>query len=69
RLAATLSLELPRTVRFDRLSLWQTAGSDASRWRLVADRQLPISRNRRRTSSPVAGPAGQRRERRRVMDV
>lgn len=40
RLAASLPMELPLTVRFDRLSLWQTPGSDAGRWRLVADRRL-----------------------------
>jgi hypothetical protein len=40
RLAASLSLELPRTVRFDRLSLWHTPGSDAGRWRLLADHRL-----------------------------
>jgi hypothetical protein len=37
RLAASLSLELPMTVRFDRVSLWHTPGSDAGRWRLLAD--------------------------------
>jgi 2'-5' RNA ligase superfamily protein len=41
RLAASLSMELPLTVRFDRVSLWHTAGSDAGRWRLLADRRLP----------------------------
>jgi hypothetical protein len=40
RLAAAAGLELPLTVRFDRLSLWHTPGSDAGRWRLVADRRL-----------------------------
>lgn len=45
RLAAGLSMELPMTVRFDRLSLWHTTGSDAGRWRLLADR--PLSRGRR----------------------
>lgn len=49
RLAATLSIELPMTVRFDRLSLWHTAGSDAGRWRLLADRRLPTGRSSRRT--------------------
>jgi hypothetical protein len=44
RLAASLSMELPMTVRFDRLSLWHTAGSDAGRWRLLADRRLPGAR-------------------------
>jgi hypothetical protein len=39
-LAARLPLELPRTVRFDRLSLWQTPGSDASKWRLIAGCRL-----------------------------
>ncbi|HEX8304675.1 MAG TPA: 2'-5' RNA ligase family protein [Jatrophihabitans sp.] len=37
RLAASLSLELPMTVRFDRVSLWHTPGSDAGRWRQLAD--------------------------------
>jgi len=50
RLAATLSLELPRTIRFDRLSLWHTAGSDATRWRVVADQRLPAGPSRRRSS-------------------
>jgi hypothetical protein len=50
RLAASLSIELPMTVRFDRLSLWHTAGSDASRWRMLADRPLSTVRNGRRTS-------------------
>lgn len=40
RLAAAAGLELPLTVGFDRLALWHTAGSDARRWRLVADRRL-----------------------------
>jgi hypothetical protein len=44
RLAASLSMELPRTVRFDRVALWYTPGSDAGRWRLLADRQLPGGR-------------------------
>jgi hypothetical protein len=44
RLAASLSMELPMTVRFDRLSLWHTPGSDAGRWRLVADHPLPAGR-------------------------
>ena len=39
-LAASLSMELPMTVRFDRLSLWHTEGSDAGRWRLRASRTL-----------------------------
>jgi hypothetical protein len=46
RLAAGLSMELPMSVRFDRLSLWHTAGSDAGRWRLLADRRL-LSRKSR----------------------
>jgi 2'-5' RNA ligase superfamily len=50
RLAATLSMELPMTVRFDRLSLWHTTGSDASRWRVLADRRLLTGRSGRRTS-------------------
>ena len=50
RLAATLSMELPITVRFDRLSLWHTPGSDAGRWRLIADRQLAGGRSGRRPS-------------------
>ncbi|MDQ1744244.1 MAG: hypothetical protein QOE23_2583 [Pseudonocardiales bacterium] len=40
RLAAGAGLRLPLTVRFDRISLWQTAGPDARRWRLVAERRL-----------------------------
>lgn len=40
RLAAGADLQLPLTIRFDRLSLWHTAGSDARRWRPVADRRL-----------------------------
>ena len=44
RLAANLSMELPVTVRFDRLSLWHTPGSDAGRWRLLAERRLRIGR-------------------------
>jgi len=44
RLAASLSMELPRTVRFDRLSLWHTPGSDAGRWRLLTERRLPTGR-------------------------
>ncbi|MEO6501366.1 MAG: hypothetical protein ABIQ09_05590 [Jatrophihabitantaceae bacterium] len=40
RLAAELTLQMPRRVLFTRLSLWQTAGSDASRWRLLATRSL-----------------------------
>lgn len=39
-LAASLSMGLPLTVRFDRLSLWHTEGSEASRWRLIASRSL-----------------------------
>lgn len=31
---------MPRIIRFDRLSLWHTTGSDAGRWRLIADRPL-----------------------------
>jgi hypothetical protein len=41
RLASSLSLELPVTVRFDRVSLWQTPGTDAGRWRSLADVRLP----------------------------
>jgi 2'-5' RNA ligase len=44
RLAASLSVELPMTVRFDRVSLWHTPGSDAGRWRLLAHCQLPTGR-------------------------
>jgi len=44
RLAADLSLELPMTVRFDRVSLWHTPGSDAGRWRLLADCRLNTRR-------------------------
>ena len=44
RLAANLSMELPVTVRFDRLSLWHTPGSNAGRWRLLAERGLRIGR-------------------------
>jgi hypothetical protein len=40
RLAASLAVELPMTVCFDRLSLWHTEGSDARRWRLLAARPL-----------------------------
>jgi 2'-5' RNA ligase len=40
RLASGLALRLPFSVRFDRLSLWQTEGSDARRWRLRAARTL-----------------------------
>lgn len=48
RLAADLSMDLPLAVRFDRLSLWHTPGSDASRWRLVADRPLSTRTGTRR---------------------
>jgi 2'-5' RNA ligase len=44
RLAAHLSMELPMTVRFDRLSLWHTPGSDAGRWRWLADHRLRVAR-------------------------
>ena len=44
RLAADLSLELPITVRFDRVSLWHTPSSDAGRWRQLADCRLPAGR-------------------------
>lgn len=47
RLVANLSMELPITVRFDRLSLWHTPGSDAGRWRQLAERRL--SNGRRKT--------------------
>jgi 2'-5' RNA ligase len=40
RLAADAGVHLPLSVRFDRLSLWHTSGSDARRWRPVADRRL-----------------------------
>jgi len=40
RLAAQVELPLPLAVHFDRLSLWQTPGSDAGRWRMVAERTL-----------------------------
>jgi len=41
RLAAGVELPLPLEVRFDRLSVWQTPGSDARRWRQVAEQSLP----------------------------
>ncbi|HST48293.1 2'-5' RNA ligase family protein [Jatrophihabitans sp.] len=44
RLAAQVELRLPLSVRFDRLSLWQTPGSDARRWRLVAEHRLTAHR-------------------------
>jgi len=40
RLAAGAGLELPLTIRFDRVSLWHTTGSDARRWRPVGGRRL-----------------------------
>lgn len=40
RLAARVDLPLPLEIRFDRLSVWQTPGSDPRRWRLVAERPL-----------------------------
>jgi 2'-5' RNA ligase len=40
RLAGDAGLQLPLTVRFDRLSLWHTSGSDAGRWRPIASRDL-----------------------------
>ena len=40
RLASSVALELPLSVRFDRLSLWRVDGSDARRWRLLATRTL-----------------------------
>lgn len=39
-LASGLELRLPFSVRFDRLALWQTEGSDARAWRLRATRAL-----------------------------
>jgi hypothetical protein len=39
-LASGMFLDLPLTVRFDRLSLWDTTGSDAGRWRLLAAHSL-----------------------------
>ena len=48
RLAAQLSIELPVTVRFDRLALWHTPGSDANRWRSIADRPLSTGAGSRR---------------------
>jgi hypothetical protein len=50
RLAARVELLLPLAVRFDRLSLWHTAGSDATRWRVVAECPLAAGQHR---------PAGQ----------
>jgi len=41
RLAARVELPLPLDVRFDRVSLWQTPGQDAGRWRLVAEHRVP----------------------------
>lgn len=40
RLADGLTLDLPMTVRFDRLALWHTEGELAGRWREVASRDL-----------------------------
>jgi len=40
RLADSLSLDLPMTVRFDRLALWHTEGELAGRWREIASRDL-----------------------------
>lgn len=40
RLALGVELELPRSIRFDRLSLWRTEGSDARAWQLGATRAL-----------------------------
>ncbi|HEV2885954.1 MAG TPA: 2'-5' RNA ligase family protein [Jatrophihabitans sp.] len=40
QLAATAGHSLPLTVRFDRLALWHTAGSDTRRWQLIADHPL-----------------------------
>lgn len=40
RLVPSVALELPLSVRFDRLSLWHIDGSDARRWRLLATRSL-----------------------------
>lgn len=40
RLAVSLELQLPLSIRFDRLSLWRTEGSQARRWRLQATRSL-----------------------------
>jgi hypothetical protein len=40
RLAARVEVPLPLVVRFDRLALWQTPGSDPGRWRILAERPL-----------------------------
>lgn len=40
RLADRVELPLPLEVRFDRLSVWQTPGSDPRRWRQVAEQPL-----------------------------
>lgn len=50
RLAAGVALDLPRTVRFDTISLWQTPGSDAARWRLIASHSLPSGSDGRLSS-------------------
>jgi hypothetical protein len=40
RLASSVALDLPRSFRFDRLSLWHIEGSDPGQWRLTATRSL-----------------------------
>ena len=40
RLASSLELRLPASIRLDRLSLWLTEGSEAHAWRLQATRSL-----------------------------